>query len=245
MSGPQVSAPSLFDEHARVKEASPLVRPAEGPTATLLDLMYDGFYLLFLLRAKNPPTDAAEFRQNISSFLAEFEQEATRRHKSADEVHQAKYALCALLDEVILQSNFKVRDDWESRPLQLEYFGEQLAGENFFIRLEKLRVNASANREVLEIFHMCLLLGFQGKYLIEGTERLGYLTLKLGEEVASLKGKRAAFSPNWQAPDRVIHALRHEVPVWVIASVFGLLGLVAFVSMQWSLRSSTEADLAG
>ena len=51
-------------------------------------------------------------------------------------------------------------------------FGDQLAGENFFNRLESLRARGSAHLQALEVFHMCLLLGFQGRYIIEGSEKL-------------------------------------------------------------------------
>ena len=51
--------------------------PTSGSTPrearTLLDLMYDGFYLLFLLRAKQGPGDAETFRSHIKEFLTGLE----------------------------------------------------------------------------------------------------------------------------------------------------------------------------
>lgn len=91
---------------------------------------------------------------------------------------------------------------------------------------------------------MCLLVGFQGKYLLEGTEKLGYLTARLGDEIAHLKGKRPTFAPNWDAPDRISHKLRSEVPLWVIGSVIALASLLAFIGIRWNLNRQTNADLA-
>lgn len=91
---------------------------------------------------------------------------------------------------------------------------------------------------------MCLLLGFQGKYLLEGSEKLNFLTARLGDEITHLKGKRAAFAPHWAAPDRVAHQLKHEVPMWVLASVFGLLALTAFTGLRWHLGQHTRQALA-
>jgi type VI secretion system protein ImpK len=52
--------------------------------------------------------------------------------------------------------------------------------------------------------------------ILEGSEKLNYLTGRLGGEVAQLRGKRASFAPHWAAPDRVAHALKRDVPLWVI-----------------------------
>ncbi|MEO8155566.1 MAG: DotU family type IV/VI secretion system protein, partial [Rhizobacter sp.] len=83
-----------------------------------------------------------------------------------------------------------------------------------------------------------------GKYIIEGSEKLNYLTARLGDEIAHLKGSRATFAPHWAPPDQVTNRLKNEVPLWVIASVFALLGVLAFTGLRWQLSRRTERDLA-
>lgn len=245
-------APSLFGSSAPV----PLGRADASPGAagrlivashearSLLDLLYDGFYMVFLLRNRYSPSEPEAFRERIKQFLSGFERGAKRLNASTDDVYLAKFAFCALIDEVVLMSKLRVRDVWERRPLQLEFFGEQLAGERFFEHLETLRQGGAARLQVLEVFHMCLLLGFQGRYILEGSEKLNYLTGRLGDEIAQLRGKRPSFAPHWAAPDRVAHALKRDVPLWVIGSVFALAALLAFVGLRWSLERQTRADLA-
>ncbi len=235
--------PSLFNG------GSPASRmPTSGSTPrearTLMDLMYDGFYLLFLLKAKQGPGDAEGFRNHIKEFLTSLERGANKLGSSAEDVHLSKYAFCATVDEIILMSQFNVRDAWQRQPLQLQFFGEQLAGEQFFVKLEALRREGTARIQILEVFHMCLLMGFQGKYIIEGSEKLNYLTARLGDEIAHLKGSRPAFAPHWAAPDHVAHKLKNDVPLWVIGSVFALLGVLAFTGLRWQLARSTQGDLA-
>lgn len=215
-----------------------------APEPCLLDLMYDGFYLLFLLKAKHPPTDAEVFRDRIKQFLSNFERQATKIHASAEAIYACKYAFCATVDEAVLMSQFRAKESWQRQPLQVQYFGEQLAGEQFFAKLEDLRRLGAAQTQVLEVFHMCLLLGFQGKYLLEGSEKLNYLTARLGDEIAHLKGRRAAFAPHWQAPDRVTHQLKNEVPLWVVASVLGALSLLSFVGLRVQLSHHTGQSLS-
>lgn len=228
---------------ARPTGGAPLVGSAH-PRSHLVDLMYDGFYLLFLIRGRHAPQDADVFRERIQQFLAQFERGAGKLGASAEDIHDCKYAFCAMVDEAILTSGFKVRESWQRLPLQVQLFGEQLAGEQFFQRLELLRQQGLPRLQALEVFQMCLLLGFQGKYLLDGSEKLGYLTARLGDEIARMKGHSTGFAPHWAAPDRIEHRLRHHVPLWVMGAVFGLLALLAFTGLRWQLGQHTQGALA-
>ncbi|MEK6424496.1 MAG: type IVB secretion system protein IcmH/DotU [Burkholderia gladioli] len=211
---------------------------------SLLDLLYDGFFMMFLLKNGREPGEANEFRTRIQEFLADFERGAKKLNAGADDVYAAKFAFCAAIDEAVLSSQFKVRAEWERRPLQLVLFGEQLAGEKFFQYLEECRAHGAARLQSLEVFHMCLLLGFQGKYLLEGPEKLAYLTARIGDEISQIKGKRAPFAPHWPLPDQIAHRLKREVPLWSIGAVFALVGLLAFIGLNAYLRDHTLKALA-
>jgi type VI secretion system protein ImpK len=244
MSAPS-RAPKLFDDVVPGQRRATPLHEASTDTQTarsLIDLMYDGFYLLFLLKGKHAPMDAEVFRDRIKGFLTQFERGAAKLGAPAEDVFACKYAFCATVDEAVLMSQFKVKAAWQGLPLQLQFFGEQLAGERFFERLEALRREGAPRVQVLEVFHMCLLLGFQGKYLIEGSEKLTYLTARLGDEVARMKGSSAGFAPHWQAPDRISNQLKHELPLWVMGAVFSLLAVGGYLGLNWQLtRSSREA----
>lgn len=211
---------------------------------TLLDLMYDGFYALFMLKNRNAPLSQESFSTSINRFLDDFDRNAKRANASPDAIYAAKYAFCAAVDEIILRSQFDIRPYWETRPLQLAVFGDQLAGEHFFEKIDQLRLKGAQNLEALEVFHMCLLLGFQGKYMIEGAEKLNYLTSRLGEEIAHMKGKSAGFAPHWARPDQIVNKLKNDVPLWVFCSVFGLIAMIAFVALNWHLSNDTKNQLS-
>ncbi len=235
------TAPSLFS-------IAPGNRPedssADRPARSLVDLLYDGFYMLILLKQRSVPKDTDEFSRHIQKFLEQFERAAQKNHFSAEDIFDAKYAFCAAIDEAVLSSQMNIRDNWERRPLQLLLFGDQLAGEHFFDTLETARNGGASRINALEVFHMCLLIGFKGRYLLEGPEKLKYMTQQLGEQIAHIKGKPALFAPHWSAPDSISNAIKRDIPLWVIGSLLALLGLLAYVGLDWHGSSAVQQTLS-
>jgi len=200
--------------------------------------------MLILLSQRSVPKDPEEFSLNIQKFLEQFERAAKKNDFSAEYIFDIKYAFCAAIDEAVLSSQMNIRASWERRPLQLILFGDQLAGEHFFDKLEAARNGGGHRINALEVFHMCLLIGFKGRYLLEGPEKLKYLTQQLGEQIAHIKGKPAAFAPHWSAPDSISNAIKRDVPIWVIASVLGLFGLLAYVGLDWHAGNTVQQTLS-
>ena len=131
----------------------------------------------------------------------------------------------------------------ETRPLQLRVFGDQLAGEHFFHRLEDLRAKGVVHVEALEVFHMCLLLGFQGRYALDGRDKLDYLVARLGDEIARMRGRTRGFAPHAERPDQVVNPLRSDLSLWVLGAVFLVAGLGAYLGFRTALSRETEQAL--
>ena len=58
-----------------------------------------------------------------------------------DDVADITYAICALADELALGVPGAMQQYWMYNLLQLRYFNENVAGENFFHRLQALRAD--------------------------------------------------------------------------------------------------------
>lgn len=213
---------------------------APASTPSLKDMLQEGIYLLFLLRNGNVPASSAELGRRIDDFLALYEKSARNFGKVPDAIESAKYAFCALLDETILGCEGPIRDEWERAPLQLRIFGEHLAGEGFFDRLELLRMDPDKNIETLEVYYTCLILGFQGKYLLEGTERLSYLIGRIGQEIAQARGGKAPFAPHWKLPFRFQEFVRHELPLWLFFAL--LLGVAVAIFFGYAYFLGNQAE---
>lgn len=232
--------PSLFGDGI----LPPPRRDYRQQASTLGELLHDGFYLLLLLKQGREPTDAAHFTRQLRSFLDDFDRQARRINAAAEDIHAAKFAFCATIDEVILASDSPIRALWERAPLQLILFDEHLAGETFFQRLDDLRREGAARIEALEVFLLCLLAGFRGRYMLESAESLNYLIATLDREIAHLKGKRAPFAPHWRSPDRIRHVIRDEIPAWAVVSAVVLFGALAYLGFDWMLARGTNQNLA-
>ncbi|AKU20174.1 type IVB secretion system protein IcmH/DotU [Massilia sp. NR 4-1] len=226
--------------HHIERRAAPGNAGTRGPA--LADLMHEGFYMLFMLKTGSLPPGDEELSIRVANFLDDFEKEARKLNANGDDIAAARYAYCAALDEIILASGFDIRSAWERKPLQLTMFGDHLAGEHFFDRLEELRSKGGARLQALQVFHQCLLLGFQGKYALEGSDKLAWLTARLGDEIAHIKGRRAAFAPRAERPDDVVHKLRTEFPVWVFSMIFALAGLAIYLGLDTALEGATLAS---
>lgn len=244
-----IGAPSLFEDGKIGGDFTPPAQShRKAQTINLVDLLHDGFYIVFLIRNQYVPADINEFRQKILDLLNRFEQHAKKLHFSSDNIHDAKYAFCALLDETIVTQQdphyFHLQNAWLISPLQLSLFGSQLAGYRFFEILEQLRSNGKDRLAALEVFHYGLLLGFQGKYRIESIENLNYLVARVGDEIDYLKGKKAAFSPFASIPDQIKHIIHGEIPFFWILIFLLLFALLSFTGLRYMLSNQSQHALA-
>lgn len=74
----------------------------------------------------------------------------------------AKYALVSWIDEVLVDAPWDGSDWWNNNVLEVELFNTRLANEQFYVR--SLQASALSTRDALEVFYVCVVLGFRGLY---------------------------------------------------------------------------------
>ena len=79
-----------------------------------------------------------------------------------DEYDQARFVVCAWIDESILGSPWQHRDQWQREQLQRLYYNTFEAGEEVFDRLNAIGYQQN---DVREVYFLCLSLGFKGKFI--------------------------------------------------------------------------------
>jgi len=80
---------------------------------------------------------------------------------SDEDFDLARFAVCAWVDETVLCSSWEGRHTWEHEQLQRVLYGTTSAGEGFFERLNSIDPE---NKPLLEVYSICLELGFAGRY---------------------------------------------------------------------------------
>lgn len=105
-----------------------------------------------------------DLRPKIAAMLQDFERRAERYRYSSKIIQVSKFALAAFVDETVLSNKFNLKEEWEKNPLQLEYFGEHLAGNKFFEKLAAMISRIDETADAVEIYYVCMLLGFKGRY---------------------------------------------------------------------------------
>lgn len=166
--------------------------------------------------------------------------EGAQRGVPPVDLHEAKFALTALLDETIMRSSWPGKSNWEKRMLQDELFNTTNASEEFFIKLEQLRRVESKETELLDVFHWCLLLGFEGKYndretldplIWELKQELGLTTFSLPQEL----------SPGWRPRERASQVRqRSPLSAGIICALCMVGSLLCFLILENRLSAQAE-----
>lgn len=178
-------------------------------------------------------------RPQCAKLLDEFEKRSERYRFNHKVVRVSKFALAAFIDETILTNDFPLKEEWEKYPLQLEYFGEQLAGNKFFDKLLAMIKQMKVTADAVEIYYVCMLLGFKGKYAVYEQDKLLSVMQKTAKALVKAgKIVPTELSPNWLANDQPEPPKKLGMPGWAKISAFGGLGFAVIVYLIMFLSSS-------
>ena len=222
---------------------------AEIPGAKLdrLALLYEGILtaVVRVQTARQQVQDPESFRTRMKQALREIESTAARRGYSAEDVQEANFAVVAFLDETVLTVD-ACAPQWGANSLGQELFGQRSAGELFFKRLETLRANRDSQSlaEVLEVYYLCLLLGYEGKFAGGSKAELQLLMTNLRERMERIFGRSPEFSPDGALPDEpaptapAADPLDQQVKLFALAAL--ALAILCFAGFSWHLGSRSS-----
>lgn len=171
-----------------------------------------------------------DLRPKVAGMLEDFERRAERYKFNHKIVQVSKFALAAFVDETVLTNNFPLRNEWEKNPLQLEYFGEQLAGNKFFDKLEAMIKQIEVTQDAVEIYYFCMLLGFKGRYAVYEQDKLLATMQETANALVKVgKIKPVELAPHWLANDQPKPPPKRGMPVWAKMGAIGGLGLAVVI----------------
>jgi type VI secretion system protein ImpK len=188
---------------ATLEVPRPHVKQRSDRTGQLALTLQEAFTVAVRLRAdRQVATDLDSFRVHMKALLANADREARQLGYESEHVKLAIYAFVAFLDESVLNSPSPVFAGWSRQPLQEEIFGDHVAGEAFFWNLKDLmgRQDSEPLADVLEVYQLCLCLGFRGRYGSAAGDQLQGLVTSVHSKIARIRGPVTDLSPSLRPP---------------------------------------------
>lgn len=181
--------------------------------------------------------------QRLISEIKSFEVRAKEQGIQAEIVLAARYVLCTVLDEAVLNTPWGTESAWTQRTLLSLFHNETSGGEKFFLILDRMRQSPAENLYILELLYICLSLGFEGKYRVihRGRDRLEEIRDDLFRTIRNHRGEyERALSPSWQGLGKIRNTLANYVPMWVIASIIGAVMFLSYSGFRYWLYHSSS-----
>ncbi len=141
-----------------------------GNQITLYELASQLFLFLVSFRhkiRKGVPVSISEVRSRLDRIFDDQKSIAYQDVRLENLYNRVKYPLTALVDEIILTSQWEHAQQWAGELLEKKFFNTSIAGSEFFRLIEELLESNFPHKddiEVGQIFYICLSLGFKGKY---------------------------------------------------------------------------------
>jgi type VI secretion system protein ImpK len=175
-----------------------------APSHENLALLYQGLLtgIVRLQSQRQHISDVESFRRRTKATLQEVEQVAVAAGYDVRDVRDTHFAVVAFLDSVVLNSKDPVRAEWERKTLQEEQFGKSDAGVVLFEKLEHFRSRRDSEQlaDIIEVYLLCLLLGFEGRYAGGQRGELDGIMQRARMRIQDIRGRNRQISPTGALP---------------------------------------------
>jgi type VI secretion system protein ImpK len=243
---PQAPPPQRQSAFANTPTQAPVSGGAETIQFGLNPLIMAAAPLLQLLgrlRTTLSAPNVDDLRERTVRQMRQFESAARDGGVPNEQLRPAHYALCASIDDVVLNTPWGSQGGWAARSLVSSFHQEVRSGERFFRILEDLKVTPATYLPVLELMYYCLSLGFLGQYRLP-PHRPGEVD-RIREDLYTLIARQRAatdpaLAPHWQGVNSPYKPARTVVPIWVMAA--GALAIIGGLFIWFSSGLNAASD---
>ena len=211
---------------------SPLVATA-SPLLQLLDQ----------LRTVRRPPDPRALRERVVHDLHAFERHGRDAGIAMDVLRHAHHALCASLDDVVLNTPWGATSGWAQKTLVAAFHPGAHGADQFFDQLRHALTAPERFLPLIELMYLCLSLGFMGRYRqTRGEPELERIRAACHAAiVAQRQPADAELSLRWRGIAAPYQPGRRGLPVWVaLAGAVALCGGLLFWTSA-SLNAASDA----
>lgn len=212
------------------------LNPLNASAATL-------FSLISRIRNRAQHADPDAMRRSVVAEIRAFENRALQAGVDAQNVKVARYALCATVDDVVLNTPWGGQSSWAQKSLVGTFHRETVGGDRFYDLLARLEQAPGQNLQMLEFLYVCLSLGFEGRLRVENGGAEKHLTIRQGL-ARIIRGQRGEverdLSPMWVGVKKPHKAVSFWKPFWISVGVLGALLGSTFLGLSHTLTNATE-----
>ncbi|NVN91624.1 MAG: DotU family type IV/VI secretion system protein, partial [Desulfuromonadales bacterium] len=194
---------------------------------------------------RQPPFE--QVKGDIQRLLSESEAYVKKGAFSQEDYDQARFMVCAWVDEAILSSSWSQKGSWQREQLQRLYYNTTDAGEEVFERLNALGFH---QQDVREVFYLCLALGFKGRFIHQGDEflleqlKLSNLKFLMGSSVGIPSLDRAELFPEAYPAHSVEIAPQRSKFRFSLVTISALVGPLVLIGVLYLIYHFTLNGIA-
>jgi type VI secretion system protein ImpK len=247
---PAASSPFGFGQpnyNYEPQPAGPAYAIPDNPTGpnALTDAAARLLALIGRLKITPHHNDVGGLHRQVIQEIQSFDNNSRARGCTPEAVLAARYALCACIDEAVLNTPWGSSSLWSGPSMLSTFHQETGGGEKFFQILERIMMEPAKNIALLELYSVCLALGFEGRYRIMemGRSQLESLRDELFRTIRTYRGEsERELSPHWRGLHTKMGRLRH-FPLWVVAALAGAVLLGIYAGFNFILHQSSAPVL--
>ncbi|AZV81007.1 type VI secretion system protein TssL (plasmid) [Parasedimentitalea marina] len=237
---PQASAPAAAPATPNAGKANQVAMTGMNQLTACASTL---FALISRIRNRAQHMDPDKLRQSVVAEVRGFENRALQAGITAQTVKIARYAMCATLDDVVLNTPWGGQSSWGLQSMVGTFHRETVGGDRFYDLLARLEKEPGSNIDMLEFLYMCMSLGFEGRLRIEqgGPEKHMQIRGALARIIRAQRGPvERDLAPHWQGLKKPFKALSAWRLVWIALTVTAALLGMQFVGLSWALSNQTE-----
>jgi len=212
------------------------VNPLAGAAAPLLALAGQ-------LRNTFSHVDPGGLFRQVAQEIKDFEAAAAKAGAKPDAVLAGRYALCTLIDEIVLNTPWGSQSVWANQTLLNLFHKEGWGGEKFFQMVDRVMQQPAANLDLLELLYLCMAMGLEGKYRVQsgGRSQLDAIQANVAQAIRAQRGEfERELSPHWHGVVDARPKLAQYVPLWVVAAVGAGITLLVYFGFLFALNQRSD-----
>ena len=198
------------------------------------------------LRGSVSNRDVGLLRNRTVDEIKAFERTIMAAGVQPEQARAAHYALCATLDDIVLNTPWGAYSEWASASMVSTFHADVTGGERFFDLLTHLHKDPGTNRDVLALMYLCLSIGFEGRLRVidQGALELSRIRESLYRTLRQVYGDfERELSPHWRGVEARHKPIRSAIALWTIASVAAVLLILGYFLFSWLLNGDSDRTL--